>query len=94
MSFRWKIVFCLSAFLLAAPSTWAQRAPLGPRDPHIGYVYPAGGQQGTTLEITVGGQFLDGASDVLVSGKGVEATVTKHTKPLTQKQINDLRQKV
>ncbi len=94
MSFRWKIVFCLSAFLLVAPNAWAQRAPLGPRDPHIGYVYPAGGQQGTTLEITVGGQFLDGASDVIVSGKGVEATITKHTKPLTQKQIAELRQKV
>lgn len=93
-SFRWKLVLCLSAILVVAPNSWAQRAPLGPRDPHIGYVYPAGGQQGTTLEITVGGQFLDGASDVIVSGKGVEATVTKHTKPLTPKQINDLRQKV
>jgi len=68
--------------------------PLGPRDPHIGYVYPAGGQQGTTFEITVGGQYLDGASDAIVSGKGVKATVIKHTKPLTQKQINELRQKV
>ncbi|MBC8870029.1 MAG: peptidase [Planctomycetes bacterium] len=93
-SLRWNVVLWLFAFSAAAPNAWAQRAPLGPRDPHIGYVYPAGGQQGTTLEITVGGQFLDGAGDVLVSGKGVEATVTKHTKPLTQKQINDLRQKV
>ena len=29
-------------------------------EPRIGYVYPAGGQQGTTFEVTVGGQFLDG----------------------------------
>lgn len=91
---RWNVALCLLAILVVAPNAWAQRMPLGPRDPHIGYVYPAGGQQGTTLEITVGGQFLDGASDVIVSGKGVEATVTKHTKPLTQKQINELRQKV
>jgi len=73
---------------------FAQRAPFGQRDPHIGYVYPAGGQQGTTFEVTIGGQYLDGASDVIVSGDGVEGTVTKHTKPLTQKQINELREKV
>ena len=27
--------------------------------PHIGYVYPAGGQAGTTFEVIAGGQFLD-----------------------------------
>ena len=25
-------------------------------NPHIGYVYPAGGQQGTTFEVLLGGQ--------------------------------------
>ena len=30
--------------------------------PHIGYVYPAGGRQGTTFQVTVGGQFLDGVT--------------------------------
>ena len=38
--------------------------------PHIGYVYPAGGRQGTTFQVVVGGQFLDGVNDACVSGDG------------------------
>jgi hypothetical protein len=64
------------------------------RDPHIGYLFPAGGQRGTELEVTVGGQFLDGARDVHVSGPGIQATVVAHTKPLTQQQINELAEKM
>jgi hypothetical protein len=59
--------------------------------PHAGYVYPAGGRQGTTFEITVGGQFLDGVKSALVSGAGVEATVVDHFKPLTPAQAAQLR---
>lgn len=43
--------------------------------PQIGYLYPAGGQQGTVVQITAGGQFLRGASKVYVTGDGVSATV-------------------
>src|ERR1035437_140533 len=59
--------------------------------PHAGYAYPAGGRQGTTFEITVGGQFLDGVKSALVSGAGVEATVVDHFKPLTPAQAAQLR---
>ncbi len=48
------------------------------REPHVGYVYPAGGQQGTTVEVLIGGQFLRGASDVHVTGDGVRARVLQH----------------
>ena len=54
--------------------------------PHAGYAYPAGGRQGTTFEITVGGQFLDGVKSASVSGGGVQATVVDHFKPLTPAQ--------
>src|ERR1035437_45476 len=54
------------ALLLALPALAQQQMP------RAGYVYPAGGRQGTTFEITVGGQFLDGAKSALVSGAGVE----------------------
>ena len=40
-------------------------------EPQIGYLYPAGGQQGTTVRIVAGGQFLNGAETVYVSGDGV-----------------------
>jgi hypothetical protein len=91
---RWHIVLWLGAFLVVAPGAHAQRPPFAQVNPHIGYAYPAGGQQGSTFEVAVGGQYLDGVDDVVVSGKGVEATITKYKKPLTQKQINELRQKL
>ncbi|OFW07394.1 MAG: hypothetical protein A3H96_05325 [Acidobacteria bacterium RIFCSPLOWO2_02_FULL_67_36] len=62
--------------------------------PHAGYVYPAGGQRGTRVQVKVGGQFLDGVSGVLVSGPGVQASVVAHDKPLNQRQIMELRDKL
>ena len=55
--------------------------------PRIGYVFPAGGRQGTTFLVTVGGQFLgswkgDYQIDVLqahFSGGGIQATVIERT---------------
>lgn len=38
---------------------------------HIGYLYPAGGKTGTTVEILVGGRALWGATGVRVTGGGV-----------------------
>ncbi len=61
--------------------------------PHVGYVYPAGGQQGTTFEVRVGGRFLDGANGVL-SGRGVHARVVSLDKPLNGQQITELRQQL
>ena len=40
---------------------------------YIGYVYPAGGQQGTAFSARLGGQRLDGACGAIVSGQGVHA---------------------
>ena len=54
--------------------------------PHIGYVYPAGGRQGTTFQVTVGGQHLAGVSRAFVSGGGVQATVVEYVKPTTQRR--------
>lgn len=47
---------------------------------HIGYAYPAGGQQGQTLEITVAGSGLKDAKAALISGDGVQVTVLCHIK--------------
>ena len=56
-------------------------------DPHISYVYPAGGRQGTTFQATVGGQNLH-ATAVYFSGKGVSATITKQERQLTPRELN------
>ncbi len=84
----WPIVLVLAALSAPAPDAWAQRFP------HIGYVYPAGGRQGTEFEVEVGGQYLNGVTHADISGTGVQAMLVKHIKPLTQKELNELRQKL
>lgn len=59
---------------------WGQSQAL--RDPHIGYVYPAGVRRGTVVEVAVGGQAIQSTSDVIVSGKGVTASVVHSFKPV------------
>ena len=56
---------------------WAVPALAQPR-PYIGFVYPAGGQQGTQVAIRLGGQGLDGVNGVLVTGSGVSARITEY----------------
>ncbi|MBE3069101.1 MAG: hypothetical protein IMZ66_02580, partial [Planctomycetes bacterium] len=65
--FRWPLGLALAALLAAAPAARAQPAP-----PRVGYVYPAGGQQGTTFQVTLGGQRLAGVSAAMVSGTGIQ----------------------
>jgi hypothetical protein len=76
--------------LAVAATAWAQ-AQFAPR---IGYVYPAGGRQGTTFQVTIGGQRLEGAAAISVSGGGVQAKVLEYAKPLTPKQATDLRERL
>ena len=57
--------------LAAASPGWGQNQ-------YIGYVYPAGGQQGTTFPIRLGGQALADACDLTVSGEGVSARLIEY----------------
>jgi len=84
-----QVILLVSILLLIAPAIQAQQGA-----PHLGYVYPAGGRQGTALQVRIGGRSLDGVTDVSVSGGGVEAKVVEQDKPLTQQQINTLREKL
>jgi len=63
-------------------------------NPHIGYVYPAGGQQGTTFQVVLGGQHLDGASIARVSGDGVQTKVIEHIRPLNQGQFKEMQNRM
>ena len=65
---KWIVVL-----LLAAGSAQAASPP------HIGYAYPAGGRQGTTFRVMVGGQYLNDTCAVLVSGEGVTVEIVKYT---------------
>ena len=62
--------------------------------PHAGYVFPAGGQQGRTFEVRVGGQYLDGVDYAHISGRGVSAKVVRLIKPMNPQQANQLRERL
>ncbi|MFB3890929.1 MAG: PPC domain-containing protein [Phycisphaerae bacterium] len=82
------LAFCLS-FLLLGPSTAGAQAR-----PYIGFVYPAGGQQGTTFQIRIGGQNTDGASAVIVSGTGVHARITEYFGRLGNQEMSLMREQL
>ena len=89
--FRWQAILVTATLLAASSDLPAQRAP---RDPHIGYVYPAGGQQGRSFEVTVGGQFIKETSEVYIAGDGVSAKIVNWYRPLTQGGYTGLNQKI
>lgn len=73
------------------------RAESAPKVPNIGYLYPAGTQQGTTIQITVGGRNLRGVKEVYVSGEGVKASVVTYQgrlKSLNQQQRDELNNRL
>ena len=62
--------------------------------PRLGFAYPAGALRGSTVTITLGGQFLAEASAIHFSGSGLTARITGYERPLTQKESVDLREEV
>ena len=61
--------------------------------PRIGYVYPAGGQAGSSFEVIMGGQSLDQPLGVVISGEGVSVEVVEHDKIPSAQVIDDYRDK-
>jgi hypothetical protein len=61
------------------------------RGQYIAYVYPAGGQQGTTFHIKLGGQRLDRVQKVVVSGEGVSARVIDYYGQMGNQELRFLR---
>jgi hypothetical protein len=83
----------LSASALMLATSLVLRAQPNRPPPHLAFVYPAGGQQGTTFTVSIGGQNLLDASAVYFSGEGVTAKVIGYDRPLNQREITDLRDK-
>lgn len=71
----------------AASSAWAQNQ-------YIGFVYPAGGQQGATFQIRLGGQALMYASDLVVSGEGVSVRLVDYYRVLDNQEQSLVRQQL
>ena len=64
------------------------------REAHIGYVYPAGGRQGTAFEAVIGGANLGEATEVTVSGAGVHAVISKQERQVTPKEQQELKEQL
>ncbi|NQT39398.1 MAG: hypothetical protein HQ581_18010 [Planctomycetes bacterium] len=61
---------------------------------YIGYVYPAGGQRGTTFQIQLGGQRMYGVDDAVVSGEGVTAKVVQYYRKLSNQEVQIMREQL
>ena len=75
-------------WLALAPAAQAQVRP------YIGFVYPAGGQQGTTFQIKLGGQGLEDVNRVFVTGSGVTARVVEYDRTLNTQEITLLNEQL
>lgn len=78
-------VLGLAAMLALGSAASAQSRP------YIGYVYPAGGQHMTTFRVKIGGQNLDGASGVVISGRGVTGKVVEFLRRIGPQETTLLR---
>ncbi|MEI6073972.1 MAG: hypothetical protein WCS94_00265 [Verrucomicrobiota bacterium] len=88
-----RTVDSLSFLVLAGWLALAATAPAQPR-PYAGFVYPAGGQRDTTVQIQLGGQDLDGVNAVLVTGSGISAQVVEYRRQLGNQEIQLLREQL
>ncbi len=78
----------LVAFLAPASLAHAQQRP------YIGYAYPAGGRQGTTFAVKLGGQGLNGVYQALFTGSGVSAKVVDCYRRLGSRDSSLLREQL
>ena len=84
-----QVLLVVAASAIATPALFAQN-----KTPHIGYVYPTGGQRGTYVEVTLGGQYIKEMSEVIVFGGGVEVEFVSYWRPLTQGEYVGLSQRI
>lgn len=80
-------ILALALLLATATSVWAQNQ-------YIGYVYPAGGQQGETFAIRLAGQALLYPSEVVVSGEGVSVRIVDYYRTWNNQEMGLLRQQL
>lgn len=67
-------ISCVIVFVIVSCAMFSQKMS-------VGYIYPAGGQLGTTFDIEIGGLNITQAAKVFVSGKGVKAEIIKENAP-------------
>lgn len=73
---RWTPLVRLAVSLVLALPLWGGSLAYAQLQPQISYIFPPGGQRGTTVEVKVRGRNLVGATQLHLSGKGVAGAVT------------------
>ncbi len=86
----WLSMLGILSLLATVPEAWGQARNTA----YIAYVYPAGGQQGSTFQIRLGGQRLNGLYDVLVSGSGITAKLIDYHRQLGNQEFTLLREQL
>ena len=81
-------------YLTVGISAMAVSAFAVEREPHIGYIYPAGGRVGTTFEAVIGGFNLNDATTVRFSGTGVTAEIIKQERQVTPVEQQQLKERL
>jgi len=84
--YKLRFVILGLAIVVAAASTASAQ--------FIGYVYPAGGQQGETFTIRLGGQGLTDISDLVVTGEGVSVRLVDYYRVWGNQELGTLRQQL
>lgn len=84
---RFKTLHIPVLALFAACPVWSQNQ-------YIGFVYPAGGQQGNTFPIRLGGQALLHPSELVVSGEGVSVRLVDYYRVYDNQELGLLRQQL
>jgi hypothetical protein len=85
---RWNTSLWLAITLALAPAGWAQFTP------KIACVYPAGGRVGTTFEVLVAGQFIQGVTNVFISGGGARAELVEFNQPMNNRDFQLALEKI
>ena len=83
----------LGALILFATAVLLNLLEVRAQVPNVGYVYPAGGQTGTTTTHIIGGMNLRGVEDVYISGEGVAIKSVKFARPFDNLS-NDLKNEI
>jgi len=81
-------------YLIVGISAMVSSAFAVEREPHIGYIYPAGGRKGTTFEAVIGGFNLNDATVVRFSGTGVTAEIIKQERQVSPAEQQQLKERL
>lgn len=76
----------LSLFGIGVTILFATVPSAHAQTPYIGYVYPAGGQQGQTVTVRVGGQGLDYVEGATVTGSGIKTRIANYYRNLNNQE--------